>query len=179
MNLLNEKNEGVGYIETYYEFKGKKIVKSALKFWSKKTRHVRNDWKVLENSMAQLIRWELNTIHLARVNKKRNANFRCGSANAFRNFLKSGIITNISMKFTNFGSPFELDSLLVFYGIRRVPNVGSGNFMLLSQGKRANEDSVGSGGQPQRAVDGKTEGRYNQRYASLIVLLNQTVLYRS
>ena len=35
--------------------------------------------------------------------------------------------------------------------------------MLLSQGKKATEDTVGWGGYASRAVDGRTEGRYNQR----------------
>ena len=166
MDLKDEKNKGLGYLEIYYEFKGKKIVKSALKLWSKRTgRHVCSDWSVLENSMAKLIRWELRTHHLARVNKRRNAHFRCGNANAFRNFLKSGVINSISIRITNHKSSFKLDSLLVFYGIERVPNVGSGSFMLLSQGKKAVQSSTGWGGHARFAVDGKTEGRYNHRYA--------------
>ena len=164
MDLKDEKNHGLGYLEIYYEFKGHKIVRSALKFWSKRTGGVCNDWNVLENTMAQLIKWDLNKHHLARVNKRRNANFRCGNANAFRNFLRSGVVTSVSLRITNHKSAFKLDSLLVFYGIGRVPNFGTGNFMLLSQGKRAREDSVGWGGHARYAVDGRTEGRYNQRY---------------
>ena len=168
----------MGYVEIYYEFKGTKVVKSALNFWSKKTGAVCNDWKVLEDSMANLIQWDLKTSHMARVNNKRNANFRCGNANSFRNFLKSGVITSITLRLDNHKSPFKLDSILVFYKIGRVPNVGTGNFMLLSQGKRAAEDSMGWNGQPQFAVDGNTEGRFNQRYGlwtTILVLIMITI----
>ena len=163
MNLLDDKNKGLGYLEVYYEFKGGKVAKAALKFWSKGTGAVCDDWKVLDNSMAQVIRWELNENNLARVNNKKDANFKCGNANSFRTFLKSGKIARASLRYTNFGSPFNLEWLWVYYRVGRMPNYGSGNFMLLSQGKRASQSSTKWVAEAQYAVDGKSEGRYQLR----------------
>ena len=164
LDLKDDKNRGLGYVEIYYEFKGGKVVRSALKFWAKAIGKVCNDWKVLDNSIATLIRWELNHRHFARVNNRKNANFRCGNLqNRFYQFLKSGKISHVSLRYTNHGSSFHQDWLWVYYRIGRMPNYGSGNFMLLSQGKRATQSSTGWGGKATYAVDGKTEGRYNQR----------------
>ena len=44
-----------------------------------------------------------------------------------------------------------------------VPNFGTGNVMLLSHEKKATQSSVGWGGIPGRAVDGKTDGIYGHR----------------
>jgi hypothetical protein len=164
LDLKDAKNRGLGYVEVYYEFKGNKVVKAALKIWAKSIGKVCSDWKVLDRSIAKLIKWNLKERYMARVNNKKNANFGCGNlGNRFYQFLKSGKIAKISLKYTNHKSKFPLNGLWVYYRIGRVPNYGTGNFMLLSQGKRATQSSTGWGGKAQYAVDGKTEGRYNQR----------------
>lgn len=163
LDLRDVNNKGLGYIEVFYELKGSKIIKAALKIWTKSI-GMCEDWNVLGKSIPKLIKWQLNQRYMARIDDKKNANFGCGNrGNRLFQFLKSGKIAKISLKYTNFKSPFKLDSLLVYYRIGRVPNYGTGNFMLLSQGKRATQSSTGWGGLAQKAVDGKTEGRYNQR----------------
>ena len=165
MDLKDEKSKGLGYVEIYYEFKGNKVTKSALKIWAKHLGKVCNDWKVLDNSLVQFVRWELNERHFARVeNRIKNANFGCGNyGNNFYTFLKSGKVAKVSFKFTNHGSSFNQEWLWVYYRIGRMPNYGSGNFMLLSQGKRATQSSSLPNGKARYAVDGNTEGRWNQR----------------
>ena len=43
------------------------------------------------------------------------------------------------------------------------PPAETGNFVLLSQGKKASQSSTGFGGLAKLAVDGRTDGRWNQK----------------